>query len=102
MSKRKIALLILLPLGLAFISLFIGRYPMNLGDTITILVSQIFPITPTWPSTMEAVVMKVRLPRAILSMLIGASLSVSGASFQGMFKNPLVWLQDKGNPNKAR
>lgn len=36
------------------------------------------------------VVWDIRLPRAILGGMVGASLAVSGASFQGMFRNPLV------------
>jgi iron complex transport system permease protein len=90
MSKKKVALLILVPLVLCIVSLFIGRYPMPITKGIKILLSQIIPINHDWTPVMEAVVMQVRLPRAILSMLIGAALSISGASFQGMFKNPLV------------
>jgi iron complex transport system permease protein len=90
MSKKKITLLILVPLILGVLSLFIGRYPMSIGDGLKILFSHIFPIDHDWTPAMEAVVMQIRLPRAILAMLIGAGLSISGASFQGMFKNPLV------------
>ena len=36
------------------------------------------------------VVWDIRLPRAILGAMVGASLAVSGAAFQGMFRNPLV------------
>lgn len=32
----------------------------------------------------------IRLPRILLVILVGAALSTAGASFQGMFKNPLV------------
>jgi iron complex transport system permease protein len=39
---------------------------------------------------METVIFKVRLPRILLAMLVGSALSISGASFQGMFQNPLV------------
>jgi iron complex transport system permease protein len=90
MSKKKIALLILIPIVLGIISLFIGRYPLSFIDGLKILFSHVFPIENDWTSAMEAVVMQIRLPRAILAMLIGAALSISGASFQGMFKNPLV------------
>jgi iron complex transport system permease protein len=34
--------------------------------------------------------MDVRLPRLLAGLLIGAGLSISGASFQGLFRNPLV------------
>lgn len=34
--------------------------------------------------------MDVRLPRIMAGVLVGAALSISGASFQGVFQNPLV------------
>ncbi|MDL2236975.1 iron ABC transporter permease [Christensenellaceae bacterium OttesenSCG-928-K19] len=42
------------------------------------------------PTSDYIVLMRVRLPRILSAFLIGAALSVSGASYQGMFKNPLV------------
>jgi iron complex transport system permease protein len=42
------------------------------------------------PATHINVVWDIRLPRAILGAAVGASLAVSGASFQGMFRNPLL------------
>lgn len=38
----------------------------------------------------ESVILNLRLPRILLALLIGAGLSIAGASFQGMFGNPLV------------
>ncbi len=32
----------------------------------------------------------IRLPRILSALFIGASLSVAGATYQGMFRNPLV------------
>jgi len=40
--------------------------------------------------TNESVVMTLRLPRVLLSILVGAALAVSGVSLQGIFRNPLV------------
>jgi iron complex transport system permease protein len=90
MSKKKLVILLLLPLVLLFISLFIGRYFISPACLIKVLASKIMPIEATWPDSVETVIFQVRLPRTIVAMLIGAGLSVSGASFQGMFKNPLV------------
>lgn len=39
---------------------------------------------------MEVVVIRIRIPRAIMAGAVGAGLSISGAAFQGMFHNPLV------------
>lgn len=38
----------------------------------------------------DRVIFEIRLPRILLVILVGAGLSVAGASYQGMFKNPLV------------
>ena len=89
-------ILFLLPLVTLIISLFIGRYPLSPAMVIKILLSKVLPIQATWEHTMETVIFDVRLPRAIAAMMVGAGLSVSGASFQGMFKNPLVSPQILG------
>jgi iron complex transport system permease protein len=36
------------------------------------------------------IILDIRLPRAVLGMLVGASLAVSGAVMQGLFRNPLA------------
>ena len=36
------------------------------------------------------IIFDIRLPRAVLGFLIGASLAVSGAVMQGLFRNPLA------------
>ncbi|MEA4884327.1 MAG: iron chelate uptake ABC transporter family permease subunit [Clostridia bacterium] len=38
----------------------------------------------------EIIVLEVRLPRIVLGLLVGAGLSVTGACFQGLFRNPLA------------
>lgn len=87
---KKSVLLIILPLALFFISLFWGRYAVAPLDVIGILISKVWPMQQTWSSITESIVMNIRLPRALLAMLVGAGLSISGASFQGIFGNPLV------------
>ena len=42
------------------------------------------------PDTIETVVFKVRGPRVLASMIVGGALAVSGAVYQGLFRNPLV------------
>lgn len=42
-------------------------------------------------TTLEAnIVWEIRLPRVVLGLLVGGLLSISGASYQGVFRNPLV------------
>ena len=96
MSKKKILLLIVLPLAIFYISLFVGRYPISPLTVIQVMLSKIFPIEPSWAETIENIIFRIRLPRTLLAMFVGSALSISGASFQGMFRNPLV------SPDKAR
>ena len=36
------------------------------------------------------IIIKLRLPRVLLAVLVGSSLSVAGATFQGLFKSPMA------------
>lgn len=38
----------------------------------------------------QTVILQIRLPRIIMDILVGAGLSAAGASYQALFKNPLV------------
>jgi iron complex transport system permease protein len=73
-------------------SLFIGTYPLPPDVTLQIIFSKIispFAQSP-WPQVYETVLFDIRLPRIILALIGGIALSVSGASLQGIFRNPLV------------
>ncbi|MBO4317730.1 MAG: iron ABC transporter permease [Mailhella sp.] len=73
-----------LAVSVAVLSLFCGRYglaPLSVVKAVLGLAEK----------NMDAnIVLSVRLPRIILTLLVGAGLAVSGAAFQGVFQNPLV------------
>lgn len=51
------------------------------------------PIETLWSSadaTASNILWKIRMPRVLLAGIVGASLAVSGAAFQGLLKNPLA------------
>ena len=79
-------LLVLAVLG----SLGFGRVNIPFATVLKILCSTILPLDQDWSATAYSVVMDVRLPRILAGVLVGAALSISGASFQGVFQNPLV------------
>jgi iron complex transport system permease protein len=87
----------LLPL-LFFVSLFIGRYnvvPLHVvqllaAPIVNLLPADLIHIYPAWTPAEENVIYQIRLPRVIAAILVGAGLSVAGAAYQGLFKNPLV------------
>ncbi len=84
------AALVFLLIAVSVLSLVSGRMGIGPGTVAKILASHVIPVQSDWPETIESVVMDVRLPRLLAGLLIGAGLSISGASFQGLFRNPLV------------
>ena len=44
----------------------------------------------TLSAAQESILFEIRLPRLVLGMLVGGSLGVAGASYQGVFRNPLA------------
>ena len=79
--------------GILFVAVFLlsltaGRYAIAPSEVYDILASA---VTGTARTDMAStVVLELRLPRTLLAMLVGAALSLSGAVYQGIFRNPLV------------
>ena len=90
--------LVLPALGLALAavvlaSLTLGRYPLELADLAWFFKRLLAGGAPDDPRRYELLanlVVHIRLPRIMAAVLIGSSLSVSGAAYQAMFVNPLV------------
>lgn len=66
------------------VSLALGRYTISVPDILRAFAGQ------DMGPEITQVLFKVRLPRALAALMIGGALSLSGAAYQGMFKNPLV------------
>jgi iron complex transport system permease protein len=75
---------------IAVVSLMVGQAGIHPYEILRILLSKLFPVERTWSQTIEAVIFDVRVPRLLAGLLVGAGLSVAGAAFQGLFRNPLV------------
>ncbi|MBR4703614.1 MAG: iron ABC transporter permease [Oscillospiraceae bacterium] len=103
---------------LIFVSFLLGRYPVSPGPLLGVclhkllrglggLLAPVFPaagswgITPFWDGNMEAVAWNIRLPRILLSCLVGCCLSTAGASYQGVFQNPMASPDLLGATNGA-
>ncbi len=71
-----------------FLSLAAGRYPLWPDEVAEILMNAL-GVAPA-DDMASTVVLELRLPRTLLAMLVGAGLSLSGAVYQGIFRNPLV------------
>ncbi len=47
-------------------------------------------LSPDVPEAWDTILWKLRLPRVAQAALVGAALAMSGAAYQGLFKNPLA------------
>lgn len=111
--KRRTAVLLIsggVLLVLFLVSLTLGRYRVPILDVLRILIYRIWrsvgldrvlPMTVTWTDAMEKAVLDVRLPRVLMAMLVGCSLSAAGATFQGVFRNPMASPDVLGASNGA-
>ena len=95
-SYKTIILVLTLAL-IFFIGLFatIGTANVSIMDTFKIIGSKI-PIinryidTSQIPDSYKTIILSIRLPRVLLGVLVGASLSTAGTAFQGILKNPMA------------
>jgi iron complex transport system permease protein len=99
LSPSRIVGLIAVLLLVALTSFCLGRY--SLVDPITLVQATYEKIQgyiaslngagyEYTDSRLQSALFSIRFPRIIVVLLVGAALAVAGASYQGMFKNPLV------------
>ena len=76
----------------AIVAAGIGAVVISPGTALQILASRLpgIELTQTWPESSETILMNLRLPRIALAGVVGAALAMSGAVYQGMFRNPLA------------
>lgn len=79
-------------LVILFVSSFmLGRYPVSLRELYLVFLSRLTAQScPEVPEMVQSVILKVRVPRICSAVFIGGALSVAGALYQGLFKNPMV------------
>ena len=89
--RRTVGILGLALLMCMLASFTLGRYPVSPGALLGILGSKLgLGIEKFWTDSMEAAVWNIRLPRVILSVLVGACLASAGSAYQGVFQNPMA------------
>lgn len=93
-KSRVIALACLLVLVLVaiIIAVSVGSTQISLSTTFSIILNKLpfVSIAPTWDGPIETAILDIRMPRAILAGITGAALAVAGATYQGLFRNPLA------------
>ena len=89
--RRTVLIMGIALIACLFGSFTLGRYPVPARELLGILGSRLgLPIAPFWTDQMETAVWNIRLPRVLMSVLVGACLASAGASYQGVFQNPMA------------
>lgn len=83
-------LLAVVLLGCVVLALKLGAVPISVTDLMWDLGRVAVGGNNQLPSEYSMIVFDLRLPRILLGILVGASLSVAGAAFQALLRNPLA------------
>ncbi len=78
-----------------------GKYPITPKESLDVLFGELFQGGGTYSEMTKNVVMGLRIPRIIASILCGTMLAISGVAYQSIFKNPLVSPDFLGVSNGA-
>jgi len=111
LSGKKKALLAFALIAVVLFSYCLGRYSTDIaaivnatGEGITAFflnltngctwdwdkMDFVNPLYLASDESLDTALFHIRLPRIVVVLLVGGALSIAGASYQGMFKNPLV------------
>lgn len=75
---------------LSLFSLTLGQYDLSIKQIIDFLFYKLGFGEVANSQLIQNIIVEIRFPRIVASILIGASLAISGVAFQSMFRNPLV------------
>ena len=95
--------LVFILFSLIFFSFSWGRFSkLALSDIPKILINQVVPLfEERWNKVDKSVVLNLRYPRIIAAVIVGASLSISGAAYQALFSNPVASSDSLGVSSSA-
>lgn len=94
-AHRKVNAVLAIACCAALVVLFVlalgaGRAGVTPSDVVGILANVLLGTGASYSDMATNIVLNVRLPRVVAALLIGAALAISGASYQGLFRNPMV------------
>ncbi|MFO7706474.1 MAG: iron ABC transporter permease [Halopseudomonas sp.] len=70
------------------LSLTLGAVAVPLADSLRALIGMVFPLSV--PPDSQLITERIRLPRTLMGIMVGATLALTGAVMQGLFRNPLA------------
>jgi iron complex transport system permease protein len=81
---------VLLLVVLFLASFLVGQYAVSPRELALVIHAHVTGVPHDLPAVIDTIVFQIRLPRVIGAILVGAALAASGATYQSMFRNPLV------------
>jgi len=92
LPKRALVLSLIALLGVGLASALTGAARLPLGGVLSALIDRIplIDLETSLSQRQQSILFSIRLPRTVLGMLVGAALGMSGAAYQGVFRNPLA------------
>ncbi len=73
------------------LALMVGKAPVPPELSLHLLLARFGLAEPaTIPPQAETILLQIRFPRIVLAGFVGAALAIAGATYQGVFRNPLA------------
>lgn len=78
--------------AIAMAGVLVGAVDLSAGQVLVELLDRLpgIDLTSSMDSRQQAILWQIRAPRVVLGGLVGATLAVAGAAYQGVFRNPLA------------
>ena len=91
-NRIRMAVAVLLSIGILLICMGIGSVEIPAGDALTIVFRKLngHPMPEDLDPSMISVLWSIRMPRALTAFFVGGALAVSGAVMQAVLQNPLA------------
>ncbi|MFQ6014332.1 MAG: FecCD family ABC transporter permease [Anaerolineae bacterium] len=70
----------------------LGSVPIPLDQVVRMFLDQVpgFNLPQTWSEGEATIILQIRLPRVMTSLIVGAALATAGVIFQGLLRNPMA------------
>ena len=74
------------------VGVLVGPIDLGIGSILSSVGERLHVpgVTSSLSATEESILWEIRLPRVVLAALVGGTLSLAGATYQGVFRNPLA------------
>ena len=93
-TARKVSFILIglaLLVALAIVATSLGAASLTTGDVFHAIVARVFPFSRAASSRLaDTIVWDLRMPRILMAVVAGMGLAISGATMQGIMRNPLV------------